>query len=214
MFSPISAIVLSSLLLLTNHLPTAHAKTCKTEDIALKSPRVTVGSDGSLTLSGEVKFTSSAVDPAVTVEVTNPLIASVFGQTPSLDVDLCQDATFTDGSDCYSECPCTSYSSLAIVLDETIPANIAQYIPSSFSISANADIYQDGQKLTSCSVGVRSASASVVSMGAVALLLGLGGGAGLLARRRRRRIAMEAEACTSSFVEMADGGRAGDAVMA
>ena len=169
---------------------------------------MTVGSDGGLTLSGEVKFTSTAVDPAVTAEV------SVFGQSAQLDVDLCEDATFTDGSDCYSECPCTSYSSLAIVLDETIPANIAQYIPSSFSISANADIYQDGQKLTSCSVGVRSASASVVSMGAVALLLGLGGGAGLLARRRRRRIAMEAEACTSSFVEMADGRGNGDAVMA
>ena len=214
MFSPISAIVLSSLLLLlTSHLPTAHASTCTGGDIALKRPRVTVGSDGSLTLSGKVKFSSSSADSDVTA------VVSVLGQTADLDVDLCHDVTCSDGS----TCPCTSWTDIAVDLGERIPEQYAQYIPSGFSISANADIYQGGQLLTSCSVGVRSASASFVSMGAVVLLLGLGGGAGLLARRRRRRIAMEGEedgrnnngeGPSSSFVEMADGRGNGGAVMA
>lgn len=215
MFSPISAIVLSShLLLLASHLPTAHASTCTGGDIALQSPRVTVGSDGSLTLSGKVKFSSSSADSDVTA------VVSVLGQTADLDVDLCHDVTCSDGS----ACPCTSWTDIAVDLGERIPEQYAQYIPSGFSISANADIYQGGQLLTSCSVGVRSASASFVSMGAVVMLLGLGGGAGLLARRRRRRIAMEAEGAdgrnnngggpSSSFVEMADGRGNGGAVMA
>ena len=126
-------------------------------------------------------------------------------------------------SDTSEACPCTSWSEIALNLGEKIPEQYAQYIPSGFSISASADIYQEGQLLTSCSVGVRSASASFVSMGAVVVLLGLGGGAGLLARRRRRRIATEAEGDgsasnggpSSSFVEMADGRVAGEgAVMA
>ena len=205
--------VLSTLLLLASHLPTAHASTCTGGDISLKSPRVTVGSDGSLTLSGKVKFASTSADSDVTA------VVSVLGQSADIDVDLCRDVTCSDGS----ACPCTSWTGIAVDLGEKIPEQYARYIPSGFSISANADIYQEGQLLTSCSVGVRSASASFVSVGAVVMLLGLGGGAGLLARRRRRRIAMEAEedgrdnnsgGPSSSFVEMTNGRVAGGAVMA
>lgn len=213
MFSPISAIVLSLLLLASHIIPTAHASTCTGGDIALKSPRVTVGSDGGLTLSGKVKFSSTTADSDVTA------VVSVLGQSANLDVDLCHDVTCSDGS----ACPCTSWTDIAVDLGEKIPEQYAQYIPSGFSISANADIYQEGQLLTSCSVGVRSASASFVSVGAVIMLLGLGGGAGLLARRRRRRIAMKEEGDgrningggpSSSFVEMADGRGNGGAAMA
>ena len=217
MFSSLSAIVLSSLvLLISHHLPTARASTCTGGDIALQSPRVTVGSDGSLTLTGQIKFASSSAGSDVTAAVR------ALGRSADLDVDLCKDVTCSDTSEA---CPCTSWSEIALNLGEKIPEQYAQYIPSGFSISASADIYQEGQLLTSCSVGVRSASASFVSVGAVVVLLGLGGGAGLLARRRRRRrIAMEAEGDggnsndggpSSSFVEMADGRVAGEgAVMA
>ena len=208
------------LLLLVGSLPTALASTCTSYDgnIALKNPRVTVGSDGSLTLTGKVKFASTSSDYCQVKAHVSGL-----GQGGDLDgIDLCQDLTCSDGS---SGAPCTSWTEMAVDLGMKVPEQFAQYVPSGFSIKANAIIYQQGQPVATCTVGVRSASASFVSLGAVAVLLGLGGG--LVARRRRRRIALLEEAegdaagkddgngPSSSFVEMADGrGDGGGAVLA
>mmetsp|Transcript_1035 Transcript_1035/g.1792 ORF Transcript_1035/g.1792 Transcript_1035/m.1792 type:complete len:209 (-) Transcript_1035:124-750(-) len=208
MCSPISSILLCFLALAISVLPTTHAATCSGGDISLKKPRVTVGSDGALTLTGKVKFVSTSSNPEVRADV------SVLGHSASLNVDLCLDVTCSDGS----ACPCTSWTKIAVDLGTSIPQAYAKYIPSGFSISANADIYQDNTLLTSCSVGVRSASASFVSVGAVVMLLGLGG-AGLFFRRRRRVVTetddgRSSSGPTSSFVEMADESGGGSAVLA